>query len=157
MAFKEAYAHLKIFGLEDRVREFDESTATVAEAAKALGCTEGEIAKSMAFKDKDDNAFLVVISGDRRIDNRKFKDEFKTKAKMLSPEEVEEKVGHTIGGVCPFGINRKTDVFFDTSLQDYDYIYPACGSANSCVKLTADELKAASRFKGWVTVTEDRK
>lgn len=154
MAYQEAYEHLKLFGLEDRAVEFDVSTATVDEAAKAVGVTPGEIGKTMSFKDKDGKAFLVVISGDKRIDNRSFKDEFKTKAVMLSPEEVETKIGHTIGGVCPFGINPKVDVYFDTSIKAYDYIYPACGSTNSAVKLTIDELKMASRFKGWVTITK---
>ncbi|MDO5714715.1 MAG: YbaK/EbsC family protein [Tissierellia bacterium] len=156
MAFQEALQHLKIFGLDNRVKEFDESTATVEEAAKAVGCTEREIGKTMSFKDKNNNAFLIVIAGDGRIDNRKFKDEFKMKATMLSPEEVETMVGHSIGGVCPFGINPKVDVYFDTSIKDHEYIYPACGSTNSCVKLTPEEMKMASRFKGWVTITKER-
>ncbi|KAJ51050.1 Cys-tRNA(Pro) deacylase [Clostridium tetanomorphum] len=122
------------------VLEFQESTATVEEAAKAVGVELGQIAKTMAFKVKEEN-ILIVAKGDSKIDNRKFKDCFKTKAKMMSSEEVMEITGHIVGGVCPFGLKNSIDVYLDESLKEFYEVYPAAGSCNSAVKITIDELE----------------
>ena len=151
MAFEKAKQHLEKFNLGDRVIIFDVSTATVREAAIALGCTDGEIAKSLGFL-VDDKAILVIAAGDQKIDNSKFKAQFHTKAKMLPFEEVERLVGHAVGGVCPFGINDDVDVFLDESLKKYQIVYPACGSHNSAVKLSIDELEKSSQYISWVDV-----
>lgn len=151
MAFEKAKQHLEKFNLGDRVIVFDVSTATVREAAIALGCTDGEIAKSLGFL-VDDKAILVIAAGDQKIDNSKFKAQFHTKAKMLPFEEIERLVGHAVGGVCPFGINDDVDVFLDESLKKYQIVYPACGSHNSAVKLSIDELEKASQYISWVDV-----
>ena len=151
MAFEKAKQHLEKFNLGDRVIVFDVSTATVREAAIALGCTDGEIAKSLGFL-VDDKAILVIAAGDQKIDNSKFKAQFHTKAKMLPFEEVERLVGHAVGGVCPFGIYDDVDVFLDESLKKYQIVYPACGSHNSAVKLSIDELEKASEYISWVDV-----
>ena len=151
MAFEKAKQHLEKYNLGDRVIVFDVSTATVREAAIALGCTDGDIAKSLGFL-VDDKAILVIAAGDQKIDNSKFKAQFHTKAKMLPFEEVERLVGHAVGGVCPFGINDDVDVFLDESLKKYQIVYPACGSHNSAVKLSIDELEKASEYISWVDV-----
>ena len=151
MAFEKAKQHLEKYNLEDRVIVFDVSTATVREAAIALGCTDGEIAKSLGFL-VDEKAILVIAAGDQKIDNSKFKAQFHIKAKMLPFEEVERLVGHAVGGVCPFGINDDVDVFLDESLKKYQIVYPACGSHNSAVKLSINELEKASQYISWVDV-----
>ena len=132
MSFIKAKQHLEKFNLESRIIEFNESTATVALAALALGVTEGEIAKSLSFI-VNDNPILVIVAGDKKIDNHKFKEEFNIKAKMVPFDEVEILIGHAAGGVCPFGINGNVDVFLDISLKQYEYIYPACGTSNTAV------------------------
>lgn len=154
MSFIKAKQHLEKFNLESRIIEFNESTATVALAALALGVTEGEIAKSLSFI-VNDNPILVIVAGDRKIDNHKFKDEFTVKAKMIPFDEVEILIGHAAGGVCPFGINEKVDVFLDISLKQYEYIYPACGTSNTAVKLTINDLEKASYYKKWVNVCKE--
>lgn len=154
MSFIKAKQHLEKFNLESRIIEFNESTATVALAALALGVTEGEIAKSLSFI-VNDNPILVIVAGDRKIDNHKFKDEFTVKAKMIPFDEVEILIGHAAGGVCPFGINGNVDVFLDISLKQYEYIYPACGTSNTAVKLTINDLEKASYYKKWVNVCKE--
>lgn len=149
--FEKAKDHLMKYDLDNRIIEFDTSTATVALAAEALGISEGEIAKTMAFM-VGDNAILVVVAGDKRIDNAKFKNQFHVKAKMIAYEDVESIIGHAGGGVCPFGINDNIKVYLDESLKVYEYVYPACGNAASAVKLLITELEIASNYIEWVNI-----
>ena len=154
MSFIKAKQHLEIYKLENRIIEFEESTATVALAALALGVTEGEIAKSLSFI-VNDNPILVIVAGDRKIDNHKFKEEFKVKAKMIPFDEVEILIGHAAGGVCPFGVNSNVLVYLDISLKKYNYVYPACGTSNTAVKLLIEELETASKYSKWVDVCKE--
>ncbi len=154
MAFEQAKKHLEKLNLADRIRTFDVSSATVALAAEALGCEEKHIAKSLTFN-VDGTAVLIVAAGDAKVDNPKFKAQFHTKAKMLTPTEVEEMIGHAVGGVCPFGIKEGVKVYLDVSLKRFDIVYPACGSASSAVKLTIPELEAASAAIGWIDVCKN--
>ena len=143
MSFEKAKAWLDARGFGDRVREFEVSSATVELAAAALGCEGARIAKALSFK-LSDGVVLIVAAGDAKVDNHKFKEKFHQKAKMLTPEEAVELVGHAVGGVCPFGVNDGVRVYLDESLRRFDIVYPACGSSNSAVKLTPEELCAAS-------------
>ena len=131
--------------------EFTESSATVKEAAKAIGCKESEIAKTLSFL-IEDKPILIVVAGDCKIDNGKYKQEFGKKAKMIPYEEVEKLIGHNVGGVCPFGINENVTVYLDNSLKKFDTIYPACGESNTAVKLTIEELEKTSNYKKWIDV-----
>lgn len=151
MAFIKAKEYLEKYNLEDKIMEFDVSSATVSEAAKAINCKESEIAKSLSFIVLD-KPILIVVAGDAKVDNKKFKDEFQAKAKMIPFDDVEKLIGHAVGGVCPFGINDDVDVYLDVTLKDYDIIYPACGSSNSAVKLTLEELEQCSNYKKYVDV-----
>ena len=143
MSFEKAKAWLDTRGFGDRVREFEVSSATVELAAAALGCEGARIAKTLSFK-LSDGVVLIVAAGDAKVDNHKFKEKFHQKAKMLTAEEAVELVGHAVGGVCPFGVNDGVRVYLDESLRRFDIVYPACGSSNSAVKLTPEELCAAS-------------
>ena len=154
MAFEKAKKHLEKYGLVDRIIEFPISTATVKLAADALGCTEGEIAKSMAFF-LGEEAILIISAGDKKIDNAKYKHFFKVKAKMIGFDSVEEFIGHAAGGVCPFGINENVRVYLDESLKEYEYVYPACGTPNTAVKLTIEDLEKASNYVEWVDVCKE--
>lgn len=151
MSFIKAQEHLKKYNLEDRIIEFSISTATVKEAAYALGSTEGEIAKSMGFI-VNDKPILIIAAGDKKINNSKFKSKFNVKAKMISFDMVESLIGHAAGGVCPFGINENINVYLDESLKKYEYVYPACGNHNSAVKLLIKELEMTSNYIEWVDV-----
>lgn len=151
MSLLKAKECLQKYGLENRIMEFDVSSATVSEAARVINCKEEEIAKTLSFI-VDDKPILIVVAGDCKIDNGKFKAEFQTKAKMIPFNNVEELIGHAVGGVCPFGINENVDVYLDNSLKRFKIVYPACGSSNSAVKLTLDELKKISNYKKWVDV-----
>ena len=153
MSIERARAHLQKHGLEDRIKEFTVSSATVALAAQALGCEPERIAKSLSFE-KGDGAILVLAAGDARIDNAKFKAQFGMKPKMLAAEKVEPLIGHGIGGVCPFGVNPGVPVYLDESLKRFDYVYPAAGTSASAVYLTIPELERASECVGWVDVTK---
>lgn len=153
MSLEKAKNHLEKFGLADRIHEFDVSSATVELAAKALGCGEAEIAKSMAFI-VEDKPIIVVCAGDTKIDNSKFKAMFHTKAVMIKFAELEPLIGHAAGGVCPFGVNDGVTVYLDESLKRFDTVYPAAGTANSAVRLTPDELEKASLMTAWVDVTK---
>ena len=153
MSIEKAKAHLDLFGLSDRIQEFTVSSATVALAAEALGTEEERIAKTLSF-DLDGNAILIVAAGNRKVDNQKFKARFGKKAKMLSAPEVEEKIGHAVGGVCPFGINEGVPVYLDLSLKKYETVFPACGSSNSAIELTLPELEKASGYTDWVDVSK---
>lgn len=149
--FETAKKHLKEYNLDDRIIEFPISTATVLEAANALKCTEGEIAKSLAFL-LEDNPILIIAAGDKKIDNSKYKQTFHIKAKMIPFDQVEKLIGHAAGGVCPFGINDNINVYLDESLKQYTIVYPACGTPNSAVKLSILELEKASNYISWVDV-----
>ena len=151
MSLVKAKEYLQKFGLENKIMEFSVSSATVQEASKAINCKEEEIVKTLSFI-VDDKPVLIAVAGDSKIDNSKFKAEFHTKAKMIPFDSVEELIGHAVGGVCPFGINGNVDVYLDNSLKRFKIIYPACGSSNSAVKLTLDELEKTSNYKKWVDV-----
>lgn len=138
-------------GMEERILEFPVSSATVAEAAKAVGTEERRIAKTLSFM-LDEGPILVVAAGDAKIDNKKFKGTFHKKASMLKVDELPELVGHPVGGVCPFGIREGVKVYLDQSLQRFPTVFPACGSANSAIELTIPELETYSRFAEWVDV-----
>lgn len=151
MSLVKAKEHLQKYGLEDKIMEFNVSSATVEEAARAINCKEEEIVKTLSFI-VEDKPILISVAGDSKIDNSKFKSEFQTKAKMIPFENVEELIGHAVGGVCPFGINENVDVYLDNSLKRFKIVYPACGSSNSAVKLTLDELEKTSNYKKWIDV-----
>lgn len=151
MSIERGRAYFRQFGMEDRVREFDVSSATVELAALALGVEGARIAKTLSFK-KDDSCILILTAGDARIDNHKFKDKFHMKAKMLAPDEVLSLVGHPVGGVCPFGINDGIDVYLDESLKRFDTVFPAVGSGNSAIELDLEELYKYSNAIEWIDV-----
>ena len=151
MSIEKGRAYFRQFGMEDRVREFDVSSATVELAALALGVDGARIAKTLSFK-KDDSCILILAAGDARIDNHKFKEKFHMKAKMLAPDEVLSIVGHPVGGVCPFGINDGIDVYLDESLKRFETVFPAVGSANSAIELNLDELYKYSNAIEWIDV-----
>lgn len=151
MAIEKVKAYFEQFGISDRICEFDVSSATVELAAKALGCEPCRIAKTLSFM-VDGKAILIVAAGDVKIDNPKYKDQFRTKAKMLKPDEAVELIGHAVGGVCPFGINEDVAVYLDKSLQRVETVYPACGSSNSAIELTIAELEKYSNYNAWVDV-----
>lgn len=143
--------YLKKYGVDTRIREFSESTATVTEAAKALNTDEDRIAKTLSFSQKDKTA-VIVVSGKAKIDNRKYKNFFSVKAKMLSIDEVEKLTNHPVGGVCPFALPENVDVYLDVSLKKYNTVFPACGTPNSAIELTAEELEKISGAKCWVDI-----
>ena len=151
MSIEKVREYFKDFGIDDRILEFEVSSATVALAARALGCEENRIAKTLSFL-ADGKAVLIVCAGDAKIDNPKFKAQFHTKAKMLSPEQVTELVGHAVGGVCPFAVNDGVRVFLDESLRRFETVFPACGSSNSAIELTIAELEKYSGFEKWVDI-----
>lgn len=153
MSIERAREHLKKYEVEGRIREVEESTATVAEAAKAVGCIEAMIAKTLSF-DINGKTILIVMAGDSKIDNSKYKLEYGIKAKMLQYDEVEQRVGHQVGGVCPFGINEGVEVYLDESLKRFEKVYPACGSNNSFIELTIEELEEYSKFVKWVKISK---
>ena len=151
MSIERARAHIEKYNLQDRVLEFDVSSATVELAAEAVGCEPARIAKTLSFF-VDGGAVLVVTAGDAKVDNRRFKDFFHTKAKMLTPDQVTALVGHAVGGVCPFGVNEDVEIYLDESLRRFETVYPACGSSNSAVKLNLQELELASECTRWIDV-----
>ena len=151
MSLIKAKEHLQKYGLDNKVMEFNESSATVSQAAIAVGCQEQEIAKTLSFL-VGESPILIVVAGDCKIDNSKYKAEFSTKAKMIPFEEVENLIGHAVGGVCPFGINDGVTVYLDCSLKRFDCVYPACGSSNSAIKLSIAELEKTSGYKKWIDV-----
>ena len=137
--------------MESRVLEFDVSSATVELAAAALNCEPGRIAKTLSFL-VGDQPILVVSAGDVKIDNGKYKKTFGKKAKMLTPDQVTELIGHAIGGVCPFAVKDGVTVYLDASLKKYETVFPACGSSNSAIELTIEEMEKYSGYKEWVDV-----
>lgn len=154
MAIDKVREYFKQFGIEDKVMEFEVSSATVDLAAKAVGVEGARICKTMSFLKPDgQGAILVQMAGDGRINNRKFKDRFGFKAKMLKPDEVVEYTGHEIGGVCAFAIERDdVDVYCDESMKRFETVFPACGSSNSAIELTCEELEKYSKAAGWVDI-----
>lgn len=151
MAIEKVREYFKIKGIEDRILEFDSSSATVALAALALGCEEQRIAKTLSFH-VGEKVVLVVTAGDAKIDNHKYKAFFGAKAKMLSFDEAEELIGHAVGGVCPFAVNEGVEVYLDESLKRFETVFPACGSSNSAIEMTMDELEEYSGYISWVDV-----
>lgn len=155
MAIEKVREYLKQFNADDRILEFDVSSATVELAALALNCEPARIAKSLSFM-VDGKAILIITAGNVKISNAKFKQEFATKAKMLTFDEVSSLIGHDVGGVCPFGINDNVKVYLDVSLKEYVTVFPACGSSNSAIQLTIEELEKFSMFDKWVDVCKDK-
>ena len=151
MSIEKGRAYFRQFGMEDRVREFTVSSATVELAALALGVEGARIAKTLSFK-SGDGCILILAAGDARIDNHKFKEKFHMKAKMLTPDEVLSLVGHPVGGVCPFGINEGIDVYLDDSLKRFETVFPAVGSPSSAIELNLDELFKYSNAVEWIDV-----
>ena len=151
MSIEKAKTYLNQFGLVDRVMEFSVSSATVKDAAIAVGCSEDEIAKSLTFL-IDGKAIMIIVSGNSKIDNSKYKAEFHAKATMIPFDDVEKLVGHAVGGVCPFGINDGVKVYLDVSLKKYSIVYPAAGSDKSAVKLSIEELERTSKYVRWIDV-----
>ncbi|MCY7433775.1 YbaK/EbsC family protein [Bacillus pumilus] len=151
MSIKKVKDYFKQYDMDTRIQEFSVSSATVDLAASALGCEPERIAKTLSFL-VNGQAILVVTSGDAKVDNKKFKEYFKTKAKMLPPHEVVDLVGHEIGGVCPFAIKNGVSVYLDISLKRFETVYPACGSSNSAIELTIKQLEKYSGYLQWIDV-----
>ena len=154
MSIERARAHLRKWNMDGRIRELELSSATVELAAKALNVEGARIAKTLSYM-VDGAPILIVAAGDIRVDNRKFKDTFHTKAKMLSPDQAAELVGHAVGGVCPFGVNEGVKVYLDESLRRFETVFPAAGSGNSAIELTIPELEETSQCVSWVDVAKD--
>ncbi len=151
MAIEKVREYLKTKGYDNKIQEFEVSSATVELAALALNTEGRRIAKTLSF-DVLGRTVLVVAAGDTKIDNSKFKQQFQTKATMLSFDEVEQRVGHAVGGVCPFAVNAGVEIYLDASLKRFDYVFPACGSSNSAIKLTLHELETLSGYTSWIDV-----
>ena len=151
--FQIAKDYLDKLGFGDRVMVFEESSATVELAAIAVGTEPARIAKSLTFK-VDEKPVMIICAGDTKISNSKFKQFFHTKATMLTRDEVHDMIGHDVGGVCPFGIKEGVKVYLDESLKRFDIVYPACGNANSAVKLNIEELERTSAYSEWVDVCQ---
>ena len=153
MSIEKVRKYFEQYGMDDKIMEFEVSSATVDLAAKAVGVEGARICKTLSFKDGDSGCILIQTAGDTKIDNRKFKDTFGQKAKMLSPDEVLEFTGHAVGGVCAFGIeNENVRVFCDISMKRFPTVFPACGSANSAIELTCDGLFRYSGAIDWIDV-----
>ena len=151
MSIEKVRAYFRELGMEERVMEFEVSSATVELAAQALNCEPCRIAKTLSFKLGED-PILIVTAGDVKTDNRKYKNTFGAKAKMLTHEEAAELIGHAVGGVCPFAVNDGVKVYLDESLKRFETVYPACGSSNSAIELTIAELEQYAAPAGWVDV-----
>lgn len=151
MSIERVRQYFKTKGLDGKIQEFDVSSATVALAAKALHCEESRIAKTLSFH-VGEKLILIVAAGDAKIDNAKYKAQFGTKAKMLSSDEVEPAIGHAIGGVCPFAVNAGVETYLDVSLKRFSTVFPACGSPNSAIELSPEELEEYSDCVGWIDV-----
>ena len=151
MSIERVKEYFKQFNMEHKVMEFPVSSATVELAAKALNTEGCRIAKTLSFS-VNDSPILIVTAGDAKIDNKKYKAFFGAKAKMLSFDEVEEKIGHAVGGVCPFAINDGVTVYLDECIKRFETVFPACGSSNSAIELTPEELEKYSNFKQWIDV-----
>lgn len=155
MSIEKVRGYFRALGIEEKIKEFSVSSATVALAAEALGVEEARIAKSLTFK-IEDRTILIVAAGDAKVDNTRYKAAFGGKAKMLTAEEAVERVGHAVGGVCPFAVNEGVEVCLDQSLRRFETVLPAAGSANSCVELTLPELERCAGAVQWVDVCRER-
>lgn len=151
MSIERVRAYFKQWNLEERILEFDTSSATVELAAAVVGCEPARIAKTLSFQ-VGERTVLVVAAGDVKIDNRKYKEQFHTKASMLKAEDVTGKIGHAVGGVCPFGVNPGVEVYLDVSMKRFPTVFPAAGSSNSAIEMTMDELEKYSGSLGWIDV-----
>ncbi len=151
MAIEKVREYFRQLGIADRLQEFDVSSATVDLAAAAVGCEPCRIAKTLSFM-TEEGPILIVAAGDAKIDNPKYKAQFHTKAKMLTPDEAIELVGHAVGGVCPFAVNEGVKVYLDESMRRFETVFPAAGSANSAIELTLPELEKYSGAEGWIDV-----
>lgn len=154
MSIEKVKEYFRQYGMEDRVWEKEHSSATVEEAAEALGCEPQRIAKTLSFQARD-RVVLVVTAGDRKIDNKKYREQFGCKAKMLKFEEVEDLVGHAVGGVCPFAVKEGVEVYLDESLKRFETVFPAAGSSNSMIELSIEELERYSHSLQWVDVCKE--
>lgn len=153
MSLEKVKEYFRAYGIEDRIIELSESSATVELAAHALNTEPCRIAKTLSFM-LNDNPILVVTAGDVKIDNAKYRHTFGAKAKMLTADQAAELIGHAVGGVCPFGLNDGVTVYLDESLKQYETVFPACGSSNSAIELTIPELEKYSGYEKWVDVTK---
>lgn len=151
MSIDKVRAYFCPWGIEDRILEFDVSSATVQLAAEALHCEPARIAKTLSFNVKG-RVILIVMAGDAKIDNAKYKAHFEAKAKMLTPDEAVEWVGFAVGGVCPFAVKERVEIYLDESLKRFETVFPACGSSNSAIELTIGELEQYASFDSWVDV-----
>lgn len=151
MGIESVKVYLEQFHVADRVQEFNVSSATVELAAAALSCEPERIAKTLSFVVAGE-PLLIVAAGDARVDNGKFKSRFQSKAKMVAADMAESLVGHAVGGVCPFAVKEGVPVYLDVSLKRFETVFPACGSSNSAIELTIEELERFSQFKDWVDV-----
>lgn len=151
MSIEKVRGYFRALGIEEKIKEFSVSSATVALAAEALGVEEARIAKSLTFK-IEDRTILIVAAGDAKVDNTRYKAAFGGKAKMLTAEEAVERVGHAVGGVCPFGVNEGVTVYLDVSLKRFETVFPACGSGSSAIELSIPELEQYSGYTAWVDV-----
>lgn len=154
MSIENVKQFFKKYGMESRIREFTVSSATVALAAEALHCEPCRIAKTLSFK-VNNSPILIVTAGDAKIDNAKYKAQFGAKAKMLPPDEVPALIGHSVGGVCPFAVKDDVAVYLDQSLKRFQTVFPACGSSNSAIELTIEELEMYSGFSEWIDVCKE--
>ena len=152
MSIEQVRAYLKRWGRDKDIIEMNISTATVELAASALGVLPARIAKSISLRGTGNSAMVLVVAGDVKIDNKKFRSRFSLKARMLSPEEALEHTGHAIGGVCPFALPSEIEVYLDDSMKRFETVFPACGSGNSAIELTMGELEEYSQSKGWIDV-----
>ena len=151
MSIERVRIYVEKWGISERIQEFDASSATVSLAAQALNCEESRIAKTLSFH-LGDKVILIVVAGDAKIDNAKYKARFGAKAKMLSFDEAEPLIGHAVGGVCPFAVNAGVETYLDVSLKRFQTVFPACGSSNSAIELTIKELEKYSQYTDWVDV-----
>ena len=151
MSIERVREYFKTKGIDGRIQEFEISSATVPPAAKALHCEESRIAKTLSFH-IGEKVILIVAAGDAKIDNAKYKAQFGTKAKMLSFDEAELLVGHAVGGICPFAVNEGVEIYLDESLKRFNTVFPACGSSNSAIELSLQELEEYSGFIKWIDV-----
>ena len=153
MAIEKVKQYFKNFGIDNRIKEFEVSSATVELAALALNCKPERIAKTLSFM-VENQPILIVVAGDKRVDNAKFKQQFSVKAKMLNFEDVENLIGHAVGGVCPFAVNDGVKFYLDESLKQFETVFPACGSGNSAIELTIAELEKYSNYVSWVDISK---
>ena len=154
MSIEKVRAYFKEQGIEDKIQEFEVSSATVELAAQALGCEPERIAKSITFQ-AGDRIIMIVTAGDQKIDNPKYKAQFGTKAKMLAREEAEDLIGHAVGGVCPFAVNEGVEIYLDESLKRFETVFPACGSSNSAAEFTIPELEKYTNYLEWIEVCKN--